>query len=250
MNSLEAELGRVAAAPCLLVASDFDGVLAPIVPRPELATPDPEALAALRSLSGVARTHAALVSGRALTDLVARAGDVTGLRLIGSHGAEVDRPDPALQSKELRDHVDQLAAELTRIAEGVDGLSVERKPFGAVLHYRLAEPRVAEQAVAEARSGIARQPGIHVREGKMVLEVSVVDADKGRGLDQLRHRVRADTVVYLGDDRTDEDAFAVLGSRDLSIKVGPEATVAMHRVAGPVDAWRILRRLAQLRAAR
>lgn len=250
MSRLDDELVRVSEAACLLVASDFDGVLAPIVARPDLVVPDPDALESLRRLARSPGTHAALVSGRALSDLVVRAGDVTGLHLIGSHGAELDRPDPSLQSPEVLEQVRRLTMELARIASGSDGLAVERKPFGAVLHYREASAADAERALGEIRSGLALDPDVHVREGKKVVELSVVDADKGRGLEMLRRRLSADTVVYLGDDLTDEDAFAVLGPRDLSIKVGPEETVAAQRIAHPDQAWQVLRRLAELRASR
>ena len=83
------------------------------------------------------------------------------------------------------------------------------------------------------REGPARLPGVHAREGKQVIELAVVDADKGYALDAMRHQVGATAAVFVGDDITDEDAFSRLTGPDLGIKVGMGPTFAAQRVDGP-----------------
>ena len=102
---------------------------------------------------------------------------------------------------------------------------VEHKPAGAALHYRQASEEDGAAALAAVREGPARLPGVHPREGKRVIELAVVEADKGYALDALRHQVGASAAIFVGDDVTDEDAFSRLTGPDLGIKVGPGADV-------------------------
>jgi trehalose 6-phosphate phosphatase len=76
-------------------------------------------------------------------------------------------------------------------------------------------------------------PSLTKKPGKEVLELAVTDADKGSALLRLRDDLGAAATVYLGDDRTDEDAFRVLSSGDLTVKVGEGETAARFRVPDP-----------------
>ncbi len=104
------------------------------------------------------------------------------------------------------------------------GTVPEKKPAGVVLHTRLAEDPVAAAAVEEAHRQLDGLDGAYVSEGKRVLEISVVRADKGEGLRQLQDVSGATAVVFAGDDVTDEHGFAVLGPSDVGVKVGPGPT--------------------------
>ena len=97
------------------------------------------------------------------------------------------------------------------------------------------------------REGPALLPGVHAREGKHVIELAVVQADKGYALDAIRHQVGATAAVFVGDDVTDEDAFSRLTGPDLGIKVGPGPTFAELRVEDPEDVARLLARLVETR---
>ena len=85
---LAADLQRVATAPFLLVASDFDGTLSPIVSDPARATPHRAALAALVQLAALPAVHAAIISGRSVAALADLTGAPSGVTLIGTHGVE------------------------------------------------------------------------------------------------------------------------------------------------------------------
>ncbi|MDT5244463.1 MAG: hypothetical protein QOD36_1839, partial [Mycobacterium sp.] len=83
-------LGTVGRVPRLLVACDYDGTMAPIVPNPDDARPLAESAAALRELAALPSTTAALISGRALRDLATLSRMPAEVHLVGSHGSEFD----------------------------------------------------------------------------------------------------------------------------------------------------------------
>jgi trehalose 6-phosphate phosphatase len=237
----------------LLVALDFDGTLAPLQDDPDASRVLPGAVAALRALAGHPEAvRIALVSGRPVGDLRRLADVPTGTVLIGSHGAErglvadegVDTGAVAL-TDEQRDRLDRLGAELRAVAEGRAGVWVESKPAAAVVHTRTADAATAEAAEAAALEVGARL-GSAVLHGKKVVEVSVLDADKGTALVALRDELGAGCVLCAGDDVTDEHAFAAVGPDGLTLKVGPGDTAARFRVAEPEDVADLLADLADL----
>lgn len=124
--ALRAALDRLAKAPRLLVASDYDGVLAPIVTDPAQAYPLPAGIGALRNLAGLPRTAVALISGRARADLAALSGLGSPVRLVGGHGAELsDRLQLTPEQAELRE---RLAVALADLVADRPGVWLESKP--------------------------------------------------------------------------------------------------------------------------
>jgi len=245
MNAdLELRLLTIAETPVLLVTSDFDGTLSPLIDDPAAATPCATCMAALAELAELDHTHAAILSGRGRSDLVHRTNSPRGVRIVGSHGAEPDDGDADLAPPGL---LDRLLQTIEAIAASGTGLLVERKPLGVALHYRTAAPPVAEAAVSAATIRMAGTPGVHVRHGSMVVEFSVSPTDKGAALARLRHAVGATAVLFIGDDRTDEDALRTLGPCDVGIKVGDDDTVASHRVPDVDGVVGVLARLVELR---
>lgn len=226
-----AALTRVAQAPRLLVTSDFDGTLAPIVNHPGDARPLDAAASALRTLAELPATSAALISGRALADLAALSGLAADVHLVGSHGAEFDTGFAHdIDTVLLQTIHDELAA----IAGRFPGVTVEPKPASVALHVRNAEPADGDSALAAARTA-SRGWNAELTEGKAVAEFAVITTDKGEAIDILRMRVDATAVVFFGDDVTDEKAFRRLRGDDVGIKVGPGDTAAGYRVGSPAD---------------
>lgn len=235
-------LEKIASQTPLLVATDYDGVLAPIVDDPDAAFPDRKAMEALVRLGQFPGTHTVAISGRALATLASLTGRPPGVALIGTHGAE--ESGYAVPS-DLVERVARLQTALASLAERHPGSAVERKPIGAAFHYRhTAHP---DRAAAAARA-LAEEVGARTISGKMVVECVFGDADKGSAVRRLRSRYRADSVLFIGDDTTDEDAFAVLESGDVGVKVGPGETAAGFRVASQSDVSAVLTLLAELRA--
>jgi trehalose-phosphatase len=221
---------RTARTPRLLVACDYDGTLAPIVQDPEQARPLPESVGALRALAGLHETTAAVISGRALRDLATLSRLPSEVYLVGSHGSEFDVGFVHALDANARALHRRLEYELDRLVAEQPGVQLEIKPASIAVHVRRAEPDVADWTLRAVQSGPATWPGVHVTEGKAVIELAVVHTDKGHALDVLRHQAGATATIFIGDDVTDEKAFARLSGPDLGIKVGHTQTLAEFHV--------------------
>lgn len=203
----------------LVLLLDFDGTLAPIVERPELAAMPPATREVLDGLLAAPGVEAAIVSGRGMADARERAG-IRGIPYAGNHGMEIEGPGVHRihpEAAAARPALDSVCDRLSRELRDVQGALVEDKGLTLSVHYRLVDrdqvPRVRDTVAAIA----AASPGLRVTEGKEVLEVRPrVDWDKGRAveflLDHLQPAVGV-PVLYVGDDMTDEDAFHALRHR-------------------------------------
>ncbi len=241
---LQDELRRIAASPILLVGCDFDGTLAAIAPTPDLAEVDRESLAALTRLSNLESTHVAVLTGRSRDDVARKLGGVQGFTLVGGHGAESDdvaQPD--------RGMLDELRETMARIGSRFVGALVEVKRTGVAMHYRNVEPAAHGDFRAEVHAAAARLGCPLVRDGLMVVETGVVKADKGMALRSLVQRLNAHAVLFIGDDATDEDAFAALRPQDVGVRVGSAESVAEFSVRDPVVVRQVLASLAAEREA-
>ncbi len=250
-DALPTELRRalvaLARSPRLLVACDYDGTLAPIVEDPNLAFPRQESVAALRLLAGLPDTTVAVISGRALRDLATLSRLPGEVHLVGSHGSEFDAGflhALAPSAVALRQRVQN---ELVQLTAGREGVSLEVKPASVAVHVRRASSDVAEQVLSQVLAGPCRWDGVQVTKGKKVVELAVVQTDKGHALDVLRHQVGATAAIFLGDDVTDEKAFARLTGPDLGLKVGAGQSLAGFRVDCTEDVAVVLTFLAEER---
>ncbi|WP_457972523.1 trehalose-phosphatase [Arthrobacter sp. D1-17] len=237
---------EIAGTEQLLIAMDFDGTISPLVDHAGDARPLPRSAAAFKELATLPRTTTALISGRALDSLRAVASPPDETLLIGSHGAEAWL-GPGSAPLVLDPGQLELLAEVRSILEGIvelaPGTLLEEKPAGVVLHTRLASDDVAEDAVAAARAALQDLEGVHLKNGKRVLETSVVHASKGEGVDFLKQATGATAVLFAGDDVTDEDALGRLGPGDVGVKVGLDFTQAQFRVEAPVHIAELLETL-------
>ncbi len=251
--ALDGALTRLADTEHLLVALDFDGTLAPFVDHPADARALPEAQSAVERLLEVSHTTVAFVSGRAVDSLQRASEAPDGVLLVGSHGAEyrfdgVDTHAPLDTDNAGR--VSALFEALTGFSDAHPGTRIERKPAGFAVHTRGVDADAASGATDAARQIVDGVfPDATVRDGKDVLEFSVLTATKGDAIVHLREYTGATAVLYAGDDVTDEDAFRALIDGDLALKSGEGPTVAAFRVGEPLEVAAVLDRLAELRAA-
>lgn len=251
---LASRIARLAAAPILLVASDFDGTLAGIVDNYQDANADPDSVRVLAELASLPHTAAAVISGRALNDLKSRLAAINNLHFIGSHGLESDGSTRLALTDGQRTLHSRVAEELADIARDQPGVLIEPKPASHVIHYRLAPPEVAERVRNAVATGPASLEGVYVLAGHKVLELAVIQPDKGRALNALRRAIGATSVLFIGDDVTDEAAFNVLGDADLGVRIGDGPTAAGGRItdlrAVPVVLEMLLRERRQWLASR
>ena len=247
-TSLSAALRRLAALPSLLVAVDFDGTISPLVDEPLAARPLPDSIETLRELAALPGTTVAIVSGRDLATLTMLSGAGVPLLLIGSHGVETSYAEvgPVIGGEE-RAAYQALDADLTALVEQHPGARIERKPHSLVLHTR-GMPVTDEAAALQAGDALAAQhQGLVVTPGKSVLELATQHVGKGSALRELAAAHHVDATIYVGDDVTDEHAFAALGPHDVSVKVGAGATIARHRLPDEARVLALLGELLELR---
>jgi trehalose-phosphatase len=251
---------RLSGSP-LVVMLDVDGTLAPIVSRPEDATVAPHTRDVLERLVATPNAHVVLVSGRAASDANGIVG-VKGVWTVGNHGFEVVSPSGELETDaELADQsaaIAQAARELEPIVAAVTGAKLENKRWTLSVHYRLA----ARDAVPPLREEVERVAlGLRLRmtDGKEIVEVRpVAHIDKGTAVVTIGERLHAfddkASVVFAGDDRTDEDAFRSLRARSrraVTIRVddrGVDATAAEIRLRDPAAVHEFLEWLVTSRA--
>ena len=224
----------------LLLASDYDGVLARLRDDPAAAVLEPGFGDLLSRLAAVEGVTVALVSGRGVEDLRTTSGLSGPFRWVGSHGAEFDGP----LADELAGRRDALAAALRPYVDAVPGSRLEVKPASVAVHVRtVADPAAGERLLTDVAAGPGADAGLTAKPGKAVLELAVTDADKGSALVRLAGELGATAVLYLGDDVTDEDAFRALADA-VTVKVGDGDTAARHRVADLAGVQAVLERLA------
>lgn len=243
--TLDEALDRVAGVGRLLVALDFDGVLAPLVDDPSDSRPLPGSARAVRRLAGHDTTTVVMVSGRGLDDLATVSGFGPPVGLVGSHGAEFD---PELAARLGKDGVlteaqarrrTELLAGLREVVDGTPGARLETKPAGAAVHVRGMDP-AAGTALLERVAAEWVRDGVDATEGKDVLDLAVLRTTKGSAVAALRDVLGADAVLFAGDDVTDESVFRMLRAGDVGIKVGDGDTAAGHRVADPHELTGVL----------
>lgn len=185
---------------------DVDGVLAPIVPRPEDARVPDETRDELRRLNE-RYALVACISGRAGAD-AQRVVGIPDLVYVGNHGLELDG-----EAAGWGERLQQFLAEVAWPA-------TENKQLTASLHYRGSRDEAAARAALEHVKARAEREGFVARFGRKVLEVlPPLDAHKGTAVRQLlaeRHLKRA---LYAGDDTTDLDGFRALDGLDVSVRI-------------------------------
>jgi len=233
----------------LILLLDYDGTLTPIKRKPELAILSDELRRILKKLS-----HAydmAIVSGRSVVELMSLV-DIPGIWYAGNHGFEIVRgekrwTEPRAAAFKLK--MNGVAAKLSGL-KSIPGVIIEDKGLTLSVHYRCVQTKEVDKVKAAFGEAIEGEE-IRITEGKKVLEVRPpFDWDKGKAVEWILKEMGWDheRVVYLGDDRTDEDAFCTVNKlHGISVIVSdkPSNTCASHFLKGPKEVERILVSLLQ-----
>lgn len=204
---------------------DFDGTLAPIVTRHEDAIPDKGMLGLLEQVSHNYPT--AIISGRDVSSLQQRIG-LDNIHYAGSHGYEIVGPSSYhhenTEAKNLIPTLDEIEKEIAEELAGIDGVELERKKYALAVHYRNVPPSSQPHVQQVVDRVLKDFKKIKRGTGKKVIELQPgTDWHKGKAVEKLVSDLNShpDAVlpIYVGDDITDEDAFAVMG-KGLAILVG------------------------------
>ncbi len=225
----------------VLLAFDFDGTLSPITAEPRRAEIRRSTRKLLKTLAS--RYPCIIVSGRSRLDVQQRVRDIGFEEVIGNHGIE-----PWESSRSLARTVRTWMPHLRESLKSLPEIVIEDKRFSVSIHYRKARrKRLAASRIKRAARTLA---GAKCIGGKQVINIVPAGAmDKGAAVETARRRGHFDTVVYVGDDETDENAFGFAHSgRFLTIRVGAKRSslAAFYiREQGEIDG--LLRELITLR---
>jgi trehalose 6-phosphate phosphatase len=255
MNRIDVLRSARDAAGMLLVGLDFDGTLAPIVPVPDDAAMPHATLSVLERLGRRADTRIAIVSGRSLADLRTRV-PLAAVHFAGNHGLEISGPGVERMHPDAaaaRPRLQQIAHELRTALPQLAGVIVEDKGVTLSVHYRMVHDDADAERVRSAVHDVAAGDGVVLTEGKKVVEIRPdVDWHKGRAFAFLRETLEQEhgraPAIFIGDDRTDEDAFRTLGDTDCSIVVGnppPHPSIAQCCLHDTAAVAEFLHRLAE-----
>ena len=225
----------------VMLAFDFDGTLAPLVDSPARAAMRPSTRRLLRL---ACRLYPCIViTGRTRQDTVGRLRNIDVCRVVGNHGAEPSPHGDAMRRR-VRQWIPALTARLGRR----QGVFIEDKGFSVALHYRQARERNATRRVVF--SAARALDDVRLIGGKLVVNCLVPGArHKGLALERERTHFACDTVIYVGDDETDEDVFQIdRPGQLLSVRVGRRKTsAASYFIRNQAEIDKLLERLVALR---
>lgn len=240
----------------VLILSDYDGTLTPIVAQPESAVLGPEPRHTLLGLNRQDKFIVGIISGRSLSDVTAMAG-VSDLVYAGNHGLEIAGTDIDFvhpEAKALGGTRSLIFRDLHENLSRLPGVFVEDKGLTLSVHYRQAPDELSgevESIFNTAVSPYLNPGGWKTTQGKKVFEVRPdIPWDKGKAIAYLQNaHPRASLTFYFGDDLTDEDGFEVVqSSGGIAIFVGAarQPTKALHRLDSPQEVVETLQLISQI----
>jgi trehalose-phosphatase len=233
----------------LVFLSDYDGTLADFHPNPAAARPSPETSALLRQLAERLDLSLGIVSGRRIPDLRTRTQVPSRVYLAGLHGMEIEVGARRWQHPDLdsaREHVRTLREQLEDIRALVPGLLLEDKDASIAVHVRAVAPEDRDRglALAEACAAPLVAAGqLRRLPGSLVIEfLPNIACHKGDATNWIAADVEARFslpawIVFVGDDVTDEDAFAAIADsgEGIGVLVGSRATRAQYQLDSTDD---------------
>lgn len=214
----------ITAAEHVALFLDFDGTISPIVLNPKDAEVEPQIYSTLRALSARPDFSIAIVSGRALADVRQRV-PLTGAIYVGNHGLEIESDDIRFREPEaehLRRELKCLSLQLKLALSDTEGVEIEDKDLTIAVHFRRVAEELHDWLRNSTYSAVGRSKSFACREGKMVLDIQPQIAwHKGRAVKWIMREVlhQRSLSIYIGDDVTDEDAFASI-TEGITIRVG------------------------------
>ncbi len=234
---------RVRTAKRVALFLDFDGTLVPFCSRPEEVRLGVATRRVLRALARHPRLNLVVVSGRRRAELIQHV-DTPRVQYLGLYGWE-GRKRPILSGQTVRSLATARGA-LTQSLAKLPGIRIEDKIFGFAVHYRGARRSAVRQARAVIREVIRRfEQDLRLLQGSKIWEVVPSEVEgKGEAVrDALRRMPGSSLPIYLGDDKIDEAAFAVL-HRGITVHVGKDGrTKARYRLRSPAEVRVFLERL-------
>ncbi|XP_009797815.1 probable trehalose-phosphate phosphatase J isoform X2 [Nicotiana sylvestris] len=243
---------------------DYDGTLSPIVDDPDQAFMSDAMRGTVRKLARYFPT--AIVSGRC-RDKVYSFVQLAELYYAGSHGMDIEGPSKGSKYKkeaqavlfqpasDFLPMIDEVYKELLDKTKCIEGVRVENNKFCVSVHFRCVDEKEWGELAQHVRSVLKEYPKLRLSQGRKVLEIRpIIKWDKGKALEFLLDSLGYANCtnvfpVYIGDDRTDEDAFKVLRERGqgfgILVSKTPKDTYASYSLQEPSEVMIFLRRLVE-----
>jgi trehalose 6-phosphate phosphatase len=228
----------------VLVAFDYDGTLSAVAATPQSARMRAQTRRLLRAVAE--RYPCVVISGRRRADVARRIHDIPLWHVAGNHGVEPWGETDAYAAR-VRQWLTPLHDKLT----GHEGVLIEDKMYSLTVHYRNA--RHKQRALAAIQDAVKRLRGARIMGGNEAINIVPRGApDKGVALELVRNLLVCDTIIYVGDDETDEDAFgAARPERLLAVRIGPKrGSRARHWLKSQAEIDQFLHKLLTFRPLR
>ncbi len=226
-TDVDAFFDSVAQAPRSALLLDYDGTLAPFRVQRDQAVPYPEVVPVLQAIATSGRTRLFIVTGRKTDDIISLLGIYPSPEIWGLYGRQRRKPHGAVEMACSDESLVQALIEADRWLE-THGLrsTAEFKPGSIAVHWRgrsLGEAAEIRNRVLTGWSSIAEQTGMELVEFDGGIELMPPEPDKGDAVREILQRLGENVpVAFLGDDITDEKAFAALQDRGLCVLVRSE----------------------------
>jgi trehalose-phosphatase len=215
-------------ADIIILFLDYDGTLAPIKKTPAQALPSAKLILLLNKLKSIEDINLFIVTGRSYKDILNLIG-IPGINIISDHGLEFNYDNKKWVHNKIHLYSDALFAIKSKLKKSIllfKGAVIEEKKYSIALHYR----NMISGNVSELKKIVENiiQPfsnKVKLTYGKKVIEIRpVIKWNKGlavlKMLRILKLREGYYPCIYIGDDKTDEDAFKVLNNNQITIHVG------------------------------
>ncbi|KAK1435487.1 hypothetical protein QVD17_01251 [Tagetes erecta] len=245
----------------VVIFLDYDGTLSPIVENPDHAYMDPQMREVVKNVAKYFPT--AIVSGRCRAK-VYNFVRLSELYYAGSHGMDIKGPSSRKHqqgnqnvlcqpAKDFLPMMNEVYKILTEKTKDIRGSNVENNKFCLSVHYRCVEEQSWSDLADRVKSVLKDYPKLKLTQGRMVLEIRpTIKWDKGNAIEFLMESLgysnSKDVLpIYIGDDRTDEDAFKVLRKRGqgfgILVSKLPKETDAVYSLREPFEVMYFLQRL-------
>jgi trehalose-phosphatase len=246
---------RLAKSNCLVLFLDYDGTLTPIRKAPSEAALAPKTERILQRLARLPNVHLIIVTGRSLSD-IQRLIPAEKIGFVANHGFQIlvhneewIHPD-AIHAMQI---FDRLYSILRNRLEVFPQAYVENKQFTLSIHYRnVTRDKVPFLKSIVRKTILYYYPKLKITQGKEVLEVRPhTHWGKGKAILEVLKTIKPShnsLILFVGDDRTDEDAFKAIRSRGITIRVGKSTTTkAEFYVKDVQEVIRMLKTIVEIR---
>lgn len=226
----------------LVLFLDYDGTLAEFSKHPDIVVPDPEVIELLKALVDCESITPAIISGRRLSH-IQKLIPIQDILLAGTYGLEIQLPGGTivhrLDFSKIRPYLEKLKPKWQAMIDNKSSLFLEDKGWALAIHARYAENQIADAILSTAEK-VAQNilPGsiFQVNPGHKFLEASPKRASKGQCVKYLMNIIPINdkTLIYMGDDDKDEEAFEVVQSQG-----GFAIRVCSNVITMPIEDWRL-----------